>query len=699
MGEIASVPNAPGLPPMRSRTVMQQAASETPLARNRAFVTTIILLALVGLGSLILAEQIAAGWIALGERANIGRGSLNVLEITAIAACAVWGVIALGTALGFARYPGVPSLRGYLRGDQVARTPGVLLTLALLSIIGVISLVLAEQVLTGWVALGERANLSRRDLNAGEISAIIIGVVWGLLSLRAAWGIGRRDTRAWTWAQWLILITSLIGAVLLLAGFARVNDILPRGGTISDNFGGTLEGLAPGLLILVSCLAVYRYLTLHTDISAGQAVRNTLAKSPGAGAIVGFFALFIGFTVATDLFLTPQALGGALSTNITNGIVAIGITLLMISGEFDLSVGSTFGATALIFILAMTEGVWFFPPMPAIPAMILALAFAALLGLINGIIFIRTGIPSFIVTLGTLLAYRAIPLLIIPDGRIIRFADYRIPEPVITFSPYVLAAGLGALLLGVLYMLYSTGRGVWRTLRARLANYRADRTAFRDLMIVLRGAQLALLIVIGVALISLLGGALIEQLGQGGTLVDANFFDIANGRIDAIPFLGTLDPTTNLRTGVVWWLLFVLFFQFVLSHTRYGSGTFAVGGNPGAARAQGISVSRMKVTNFVLCAMMAGLAGITFVSRVGSVNANLGDGLELEVIAASVIGGTLLTGGYGSIIGALLGVLIFGMLRTGLVLVGLDARVFYGVIGVIIIVAVVINTAVRRVRT
>src|SRR5690606_26943226 len=119
---------------------------------------------------------------------------------------------------------------------------------------------------------------------------------------------------------------------------------------------------------------------------------------------------------------------------------------------------------------------------------------------------------------------------------------------------------------------------------------------------------------------------------------------------------------------------------------------------PGAARAQGINTNAIKVLNFIICSWMVACASIMDVARVQSVDSTRGDGLELEVIAASVIGGTLLNGGYGSIFGALLGVLIFGMLRTGLVLIGLNPRVFNGVIGVIIIVAVVINTFVRRER-
>jgi simple sugar transport system permease protein len=172
-----------------------------------------------------------------------------------------------------------------------------------------------------------------------------------------------------------------------------------------------------------------------------------------------------------------------------------------------------------------------------------------------------------------------------------------------------------------------------------------------------------------------------------------------NGRITALPIIGALSGEINLRIGVFWWFLLVLILQFFLNQTPYGNATFATGGNIGAARAQGINVNGIKVRNFILIAVLAGIAGIFDASRLQSVDALRGQGLELEVIAATVIGGALLTGGYGSIIGALLGVFIFGMMQTGLVLIGVDARMFDAFIGAIILGAVIINTWSRRVAT
>src|SRR5690606_12748797 len=489
---------------------------------------------------------------------------------------------------------------------------------------------------------------------------------------------------------WVVLLTAVIGMSALLSGMFDLHTLVPRGGSIFDNLPGVQELTAPGLLIFLSCVAVYRYITIDVELSAAQALRNTLAKSPGAGGIIGFIALFIVFSLASDLFLEPRSLAGIVTTNITRGIVAIGVTFLMISGEFDLSVGSTYGAGALIFLLMMTEGV-FGITTSVIPAAIIALIFAGILGLINGLILIWTGIPSFIVTLGTLLAYRAILLVVVADGRILRYADYRLPPPYIHFSHWLIAAGALALAAVIAYMGYRLIPSAWRGFRSEVAGYRDDPRDMRDFYLAMAFVRFVLTAVAVLGAIFLLLQAAYYNIlsAQVEPVFEISFFELMNGQFHFVP------RDVNLRSGVMWWFILVVIFQFILTQTRYGNHVLAVGGNPGAARAQGINVNRVKVTNFVISAMLACLAGIINVSRLANVDPLMGNGLELEVIAASVIGGALLSGGYGSIIGAFLGVLIFGMLQTGLVLVGVDSRAFSGVIGVIIIVSAVLNTAMR----
>lgn len=689
MSELSSASGGLARPP----SSVIQAAGPERARRTSGLTVTLLLLVAVGVASLIVAEQVLTGWLPLGERANIPRSNLNPLELAVAAGCILWGLVTLRTALGFAARERMPTLRSYFAGTHSQMAPGVLLTIALLGIIGVISLVLAEQVLTGWLPLGERINIPRSNLNIAEMLVIIGGLLWGLVTLRTALGLWQRDHRAWAWAQWVVLLTAVIGLSALLSGSFDIHGVLPRAGSVFDNLPGVQELTAPGLLIFLSCVAVYRFITLDVETSAAQSLRNTLAKSPGAGGIIGFIALFIVFSLASDLFLEPRSLAGIVTTNITRGIVAIGVTFLMISGEFDLSVGSTYGAGALIFLLMMTEGI-FGVTTSVIPAAIIALVFAGVLGLINGLILIWTGIPSFIVTLGTLLAYRAILLVVVADGRILRYADYRLPPPFIHFNRWLLAAGALALAVVIGYMGYRLIPGAWHSFRARVAGYRDDPHDMRDFFLASSFVRFALTLAVVLGAVFLLLQAAYTNVGsaQEASVFEISFFEVMNGQFHFVP------RDVNLRAGVMWWFILVVVFQFVLTQTRYGNHVLAVGGNPGAARAQGINVNRVKVTNFVISAMLACLAGIINVSRLSNVDPLMGNGLELEVIAASVIGGALLSGGYGSIIGAFLGVLIFGMLQTGLVLIGVDSRAFSGVIGIIIIVAVVINTAVRQAR-
>jgi simple sugar transport system permease protein len=122
----------------------------------------------------------------------------------------------------------------------------------------------------------------------------------------------------------------------------------------------------------------------------------------------------------------------------------------------------------------------------------------------------------------------------------------------------------------------------------------------------------------------------------------------------------------------------------------------AVGGNAGTSKAVGINVNKVKVINFMACAVMAGLAGFTMFGRFHSIDPTAGQLLELEAIASSVIGGALLTGGYGSIAGAFIGAFLIGVMRSGLILAGAPSYWYQGFIGVILVVSVIINTKIRK---
>ncbi len=697
-------------------------ASSTP-SGGRGISSNVILLALAGLFALLLAQQVATGWLALGDRINIPRTEFNITEILVMVIAGVWGLFTLLTA--FTLSDRDTGIRTYF--DDNGPLPAGLRYIAVnFALLGGICLLIAVQVLTGWIPLGERVNVLRSDLNLVEWGTILGCVLWAGLALRTALGFFNRERPAWSWGQWMLLLMILGGLILLMSGIFDIPNTIGRSVSVLTNLSTLLLLIAPGALIVLACLAMYRHLTndygdvrstkaisgtlaerarardvRSRRVPAAQAIRNRLAASPGAGAIIGFVALFMFFSVASDFFLQGNSLAGALTNNITRGIVAIGVTMLMISGEFDLSVGSVLGIGGLTFLGLITGQ---FPrgitPLDPFLALIVTLLICGALGFLNGFLLVRTGIPSFIVTLATLLMYRGLPLTVITGGQTIRYVDFSSEPPVVAINRFVVMAILVLGLAALAFIGRALLSGQWSGIQKRRTSYAEDTGDFKALALGAATLNFIITSIVFAALGITLVLCLVDQIGligQNQNLL-VSFFDLANGRIANIGPL-EIPREINLRLGVIWWMILVIIFQFILTQTRYGNATYAVGGNAGAARAQGINVNRVRITNYVLLAMLVGVASIIDASRLQSIDALRGTGLELEVIAATVIGGALLTGGYGSIIGALLGVFIFGMMQTGLVLIGIDARLFDAVIGLIILLAVVINNWSRRIRT
>lgn len=329
-----------------------------------------------------------------------------------------------------------------------------------------------------------------------------------------------------------------------------------------------------------------------STIAARQKMnRRRIFDSPIAGPLITTVAVFSLLCVTVPHFLTMRSLSGILNAATLTGMVTVGITLLMIAGEFDLSVGPIMAMAAFLYGFHSVQGgnqVW---------ALFLALLIPALMGALNGFIVIRTGIPSFIATLATRFIY------------------------------------------GGAVWLYSAG-----------------------------------------------------QMFQ--TIENVPIYSVFNGRLDLI---ADRIAGANFRTSAFWLIGMVLLFQYVLVRTPFGNHVFGTGGNPGATAAQGVNVKWVKFTCFVISGVLAGLSGILLFSQYKTVKIATGSGEELSAIAAAVIGGTVLTGGSGSVVGALIGVLLISMLRTGVVLVNLvPADNFGAIVGVTIVGAAIINNWIRN---
>ncbi|MEM7318778.1 MAG: ABC transporter permease [Pseudomonadota bacterium] len=344
---------------------------------------------------------------------------------------------------------------------------------------------------------------------------------------------------------------------------------------------------------------------------------------PELGGIVGtiiVFVLFALFAGDSGMF-NSQGIMNWTQVSAQFMIIAVGACLLMIAGEFDLSVGSMIGFCGmLIAIFSVTMG-W-----PVWMAIIVTFVICVAIGALNGYIVIRTGLPSFIVTLAFLFILRG-------------FTIY-LPQ---TIERKTIIGGIK-----------DVAEGDW--------------------------------------LGSLFGGTILkgpfQWMGDAGII--ATFergTNIGKPVVDGIPML------------VIWAIVLIIFGHILLTRTKFGNWIFASGGDAEAARNSGVPVNRVKILMFMFTAFCACVFAACQVMEFGSAGADRGLLKEFEAIIAVVIGGALLTGGYGSVIGAALGALIFGVVQQGLFFAGVESSLFRVFLGVILLFAVILNTYIRRIIT
>ncbi|MFM8700278.1 MAG: ABC transporter permease [Hyphomicrobiales bacterium] len=307
-------------------------------------------------------------------------------------------------------------------------------------------------------------------------------------------------------------------------------------------------------------------------------------ERPELAGLALFILLTIFFQVKSGgIFLNPANLQGMLGILPEMTLVALGVTILMICGEFDLSVGSVFALMPMAIAVMLNADI----PFPV--ALILGLMIAAAIGLANGFITIRFMIPSFITTLGTLFVVRSLTVVI-----------------------------------------------------------------------------------------------------SGG------FPPLLPSDLPTWFFSGFVGPGNIIRMSFVWLTILALLLAAIMSLTNFGNWIRATGGQLDAAVNMGIPVNATKIVCFMLCSVLAGFAGLIQVMRLGSPLPSLGEGLELQAVAAAVIGGTALTGGIGTVLGAIVGATLIRVIDNGLVLTRVDANWFKFAIGMLLIFAVVSNSWLRR---
>jgi simple sugar transport system permease protein len=338
-------------------------------------------------------------------------------------------------------------------------------------------------------------------------------------------------------------------------------------------------------------------------------------RRPESGAAAGLVATIVIFALlpgAQSLY-SLQGSMTFLTLSAELGIIATAAALLIIAGEFDLSVGSMIGFAGVVIGLTVR-----YLGLPLWGGIGCAFAVAILVGYLNGLIVVRTRLPSFIVTLATLFILRGLSI------GITRAVTGRTQIPYIlegVSDPWVGSIFSGHVLTGLFHWMGAQG---WIATRS-----------------------------------------------------------------DGIPFI------PGIPMSIVWWIGVTVVAGYILTETRFGNWIFASGGDPVVARNVGVPVSRVKISLFIATACASTLLATIQVMEAGSADTVRGILKEFEAIIAAVIGGVLLTGGYGTVYGAMFGALIFGLVQMGIFYTGIDTDWFKVFLGLVILVAVLVNNYIR----
>jgi len=321
---------------------------------------------------------------------------------------------------------------------------------------------------------------------------------------------------------------------------------------------------------------------------------SQLLTRPEIGALLGAIVIYIIFFAVAPPFRDLSSLSTVLYVSSTYGLPAVAVALLMIGGEFDLSAGVAVTSSALvasIFSYQFTTNMWV--------GVLVSLVVALVVGFINGYLVVKTGIPSFLVTLGTFFMLRGLNLAV---------------TKLITGN-------------------------------------------------------------VGTNDVSTIDGF------DSAQKVFASSFSIGG---------------VSIRITLVWWILFIIVGTWVLLRTHIGNWIFAVGGSAPSSRAVGVPVNRVKIGLFMAVGFLCWFTGMHILFAFNTVQSGIGIGNEFIYIVAAVVGGCLLTGGYGSVIGAAIGAFIFGMANQGIVYAGWNPDWFYFFLGALLLGAILLNNWVRQ---
>ncbi|MCR2762370.1 sugar ABC transporter permease [Microbacterium sp. zg.B48] len=365
--------------------------------------------------------------------------------------------------------------------------------------------------------------------------------------------------------------------------------------------------------------------------------------------IVGLVLIWTVFQALNPVFLSSTNLVNLTMQCAAIGTIALGIVLVLLVGEIDLSVGSVSGLAAAILAVGFVQLEW-----NLLLALVAAVAAGALVGLLYGFLYTRFGLPSFVITLAGLLGFLGLQLWVLgPNGSI----NLPFDSWLVQFAQQMFLPAWASYALAIV----AAGGYAW------ILTHRARQRA-------------------------------------AANLVSQSYLEIALRSGALLAFLLVASWYLNLSRGVgvmfVFFLALVVIANFALTRTRWGRAVYAVGGSVEASRRAGIRVDRIYISVFVFCSTLAAVGGILAAARLAAANQSSGAGdVNLNAIAAAVIGGASLFGGRGTAFAALLGIVVIQSIASGLTLLNLDSSVKFMVTGVVLVLAVTVDSLSRRKRT
>ncbi len=383
----------------------------------------------------------------------------------------------------------------------------------------------------------------------------------------------------------------------------------------------------------------------YVDASTAKLRSGDLGSLP---VIVGLIVIVVVFTSLNPNFTNAFNLVSLAQQVAATGIMAMGVVLVLLLGEIDLSVGSVSGvAAAVLAVSNVSNG------LSAPVSVALAVGGGVAIGLIHGLIFTKVGVPSFVVTLAGLLAWLGVQLWILgstgtvnlpPNGSLVDLGQFSF---LTGWQPYALGIGLTAL--------YLVGQLV-KASRRKAA------------------------------------GLSVQPMWVTATVT-----------VVLLAITVAVSAKLNIDRGLPWIFVFalilILVMDWILRRTRYGRSIFAIGGNIEAARRAGIRVDLVRISVFVLASTFAATGGVVAATYLGSASQQSGSGDTLiNAIAAAVIGGTSLFGGRSRMYSALLGALVIGSISNGLNLLNLESAYRYMITGSVLLLAVIIDAVSQRGR-